>query len=225
MNAPQAFDNAALVSYLPGMTPTAAMNASGNKCMMEVIQIVSAHTADVLVHIMKIISEKYNHPIPEMMEVVRTHPAFHAIQMHPILTTDFFNIPAVTPAPVQASSPVQPSSPAAAVVAAPVPVPILAPKKVTKIVRKKVEGNTSTQAAQTLTPTPTINTNIPSPTSPLSQVVVIESPPASTVIEVSAPSPVITPTSPIATKKPALIIKKKEPIIEADKKEVKPHTY
>ncbi len=223
------------------MTPTAAMNASSNKCMMEVIQIVSAHTADVLVHIMKIISEKYNHPIPEMMEVVRTHPAFHAIQMHPILTTDFFNVPAVTPAPVQASSPAAVAAAAVAAAAAAVPVPILAPKKVTKIVRKKVEVSTSTLTQPVATPAqapasapapaPTINTNLPSPTtlnpptSPLSQVVVIETPPASTVIDVCAPSPPMTPTSPIATKKPALVIKKKEPTIEADKKEVKPHTY
>jgi hypothetical protein len=217
------------------MTPTAGMNASGNKCMMEVIQIVSAHTADVLVHIMKIIGEKYGHPIPEMMEVVRTHPAFHGIQMHPILTTDFFNVPAVTPAVVT-------PAPTA------VPVPVLAPKKVTKIVRKKEGGACAQPSSPVINPaapatpvtpptTPTINISTPSPTSlsppisPLSQVVVIESPPASTVIDVSPPQsapvspPQSAPASPIIMKKSTVVIKKKEPTIEADKKEVKPHTY
>jgi hypothetical protein len=230
MNASHAFENAALTSYLPTMTPAAGMNASSNKCMMEVIQIVSAHTADVLVHIMKIISEKYDHSIPEMMEVVRTHPAFHAIQLHPILTTDFFNVPAV--APVVAAAPA-------------VPVPVLAPKKVTKIVRKKTDAVASTPAVAAspvanatapvpaptpaATPAPIINGDIPSPKSisppisPLSQVVIIESPTASTVIDVSPPT--TAPASPQASKKATVVIKKKEPVIEADKKEVKPYTY
>lgn len=236
MSATNAFDNAALTGYIPAMTPTLTMNASSSKCMMEVIQIVSAHTADVLVHIIKIISEKYGHSIPEMMEVVRTHPAFHAIQMHPILTTDFFNIPAVTPVA---------AAPAA------VPVPVLAPKKVTRVVKKK-DVNTAVPVTAPVpvpvpVPTPTLSidrpTTIPSspqsispPISPLSQVVVIETPPASTVIDVTTP----TAPAPAPVKKPVVVIKKKEVVaasapaptpapevlpIEPDKKDVKPHTY
>ncbi len=209
------------------MSSTAEMNNDSRKCMMEVIQIVSAHTADVLVHVMKIISEKYGHSIPEMMETVRTHPAFHAIQMHPILTTDFFTVP-----------PTSHITPAVAAPVAPVVVPVpVAVKKVTKVVRKKpvdvvepstpiVEKSTAVQPAASLppqtTPTPVIDVNIspksmPSPVSPLSQVVVIDTPPASTVIDI-APA--------VQIKKQAVIVKRKEePVIEADKKEVKPHTY
>ncbi len=181
--------------------------------MMEVIQIVSAHTADVFVSIMNILSKKYGHSVDEMMEVVRTNPEFHAIQIHPILTTEFFNRPA-------AVSHIPLAAPAA------VPVPILQPKKVVKIVKK------STKSPATPAPAPTsplqIDTNIESPktaspTSPLSEIVIIDTPPASVVIDVS--------NTPIATKKAPVIIKRKaattpaETSMEADKKDVKPHTY
>ena len=230
--ASQAFANNALTSYIPSMSSTTEMNNDSRKCMMEVIQIVSAHTADVLVHVMKIISEKYGHSIPEMMETVRTHPAFHAIQMHPILTTDFFTVPPtshITPvvaAPVAMAAPVAVAGPVTGPVVVPVPVAV---KKVTRVVRKKpvdVVEPTAAQPAVALppqaTPTPVIDVNIspksmPSPVSPLSQVVVIDTPPASTVIDIAPP---------VQIKKQAVIVKRKEgPVIEADKKEVKPHTY
>jgi hypothetical protein len=224
--ASQAFANNALTSYIPSMSSTAEMNNDSRKCMMEVIQIVSAHTADVLVHVMKIISEKYGHSMPEMMETVRTHPAFHAIQMHPILTTDFFTVPPTSHITPVVAAPVAVTPVAVAV--APVPVPV-AVKKVTRVVRKKpmdVVEPTAAQSAVELppqaTPAPVIDVNIspksmPSPVSPLSQVVVIDTPPASTVIDIAPP---------VQIKKQHVIVKRKEgPVIEADKKEVKPHTY
>jgi hypothetical protein len=205
------FKNEAVISYLPAMSNC----NTPSKTMMEVIQIVSAHTADVLVSIMNILSKKYGHAVDEMMEVVRTNPEFHAIQIHPILTTEFFNRPAaVSHIPLAAP--------------APVPVPILQPKKVIKIVKKgtkiiaPVSPTTSTPPISPLQ----IDTNVESPktaspTSPLSEIIVIETPPASVVIDMS--------NAQVAQKK-APVIKRKaaaatEPSMEADKKDVKPHTY
>ena len=70
------FKNEAIVSYLPTMSKP----SNAGQTMMEVIQIVNAHTADVLMSIMNILSKKYGHPVEDMMEAVRTNPAFHAIQ-------------------------------------------------------------------------------------------------------------------------------------------------
>jgi hypothetical protein len=206
-----AFENEAVVSYIPTMSNC----DTPNKTMMEVVQLVSAHTADVLLAIMKILSERYGHSINEMMDVVRTNPQFHAIQVHPIMTAEFFNNPAAVSHLPIAAAPVAPAP------VAPVPVNT---KKAIKIVKKIIKPVEKPAAQETLAEKPTIKleTNLDSPgtrspPSPLSEVVVIDSPPAATVIDMSnVPQPVL--------KRSAVIIKKKE-IVEADKKEVKPHNY
>jgi hypothetical protein len=120
------------------------MTSSANNTMMEVIQIVTAHTADVIMHMMQILSEKYSHPIEEMLECIRTNPQFHSINIHPILTKEFFESntlpapkktgrkPKVIPAPIPIVT-----TPISVPQVTPVTNP-LSPKRVVKIIKKTV---------------------------------------------------------------------------------------
>ncbi len=194
--------------------------------MMDVINIVNAHTADVLVSIMMILSKKYGHSVEEMMEVVRTNPSFHAIQIHPILTAEFFE----RPAPISSL----PIVPVAAPAPTPVPVnPLKKPVRVVKRVVKKATELVTDASENKIEPPLRINSDLESPRtrspiSPLSEVVVMDCPPVKnseviTMPSVEAQTPVPVPV-PVLNRKTNLVLKKK-PAIEADTKEVKPHSY
>lgn len=72
-------------------TPThKQMSASATTTMMEVINILNNHQSEVLINVLNILSERYGHSIDDMTECIRTHQDFHAIKIHPILTTQFF---------------------------------------------------------------------------------------------------------------------------------------
>jgi hypothetical protein len=111
--------------------------------MMEVIQIVSAHTADVIVHMLQILSDKYSHPIEEMLECIRTNPQFHSINIHPILTKEFFEsntLPApkkVGKKPKVIPNPIVATPIATDTISVPLAAPI-SPKRVVKIIKKAV---------------------------------------------------------------------------------------
>ncbi len=135
--------NNALSSYIPHMSSGTQMTSSSSTTMMEVIQIVTAHTADVIMHMMQILSDKYSHPIEEMLECIRTNPQFHSINIHPILTKEFFESntlptpkktgrkPKIIPNPI----PIVATPVATDTINVPLGNP-LSPKRVVKIIKK-----------------------------------------------------------------------------------------
>lgn len=80
-------------TYINNMTtPT-----TPQKTMMEVINVLSAHTADVFVKILNILSSKYGHSVDDMLDVIRTHPDYHSICVPPVLTPEYYNKEQTTP--------------------------------------------------------------------------------------------------------------------------------
>ncbi len=73
-----------------------ATSATPRQTMMEVMQILSAHTADVFVKVLHILSSKYGHSVDDMLDVIRTHPDYHAIHVPPVLTSEFYAAPVGT---------------------------------------------------------------------------------------------------------------------------------
>jgi hypothetical protein len=71
--------------------------ATPNQTMIEVMNIISAHTADVFVKVLQILSSKYGHSVDDMLNVIRTHPDYHNICVPPVITPEFYTKVQPTP--------------------------------------------------------------------------------------------------------------------------------
>ena len=93
--------------------------------MMEVMQILSAHTADVFVKVLQILSCKYGHSVDEMLDVIRTHPDYHSLHVPPVLTSQFYQAPVTVG--VDKKTRGRPKKGSGAPITAPIAVPITVP--------------------------------------------------------------------------------------------------
>ncbi len=246
--------NNALSSYIPHMSTGQQLSSSANSTMMEVIQIVTAHTADVIMHMMQILSDKYSHPIEEMLECIRTNPQFHSINLHPMLTKEFFE--STLPAPKKGGRKPKaiPIPVSAAVTPVPISVPVsnpLSPKRVIKIIKKTTapiinpDLNLSSDAAlvTALASPSSIKSDCTTTSADSQDSVIINIPPPSIIVHDGTEEVAIKPTEVPKIKKNIKIVKKitsesvaLESIIPesaalesiplvGDSKEIKPHTY
>jgi hypothetical protein len=210
-------------TYIATMPATIA---TPRQTMMEVMQILSAHTADVFVKVLQILSCKYGHSVDEMLDVIRTHPDYHSLHVPPVLTSQFYQAPVTVG--VDKKTRGRPKKGSGAPIAVPITsvVPIVVPQADNHIVPSVAPiaaPIVPTQAPIVPTQAPIVPTQAPK--------VVIAVPITSVASQADNDIvPIAAPIAPIVAKKKIYKIKSKVPsqdqeLVAVDTKEVIPHTY
>ena len=197
-------------TYITTMPPTID---TPRQTMMEVMQILSAHTADVFVKVLQILSCKYGHSVDEMLDVIRTHPDYHSLHVPPVLTSQFYQAPVTVG--VDKKTRGRPKKGSGAPIAVPITVPITGP------ITGPIADNDIVHCVAPIA-APIVATQAPK--------VVIAVPITSVVPIASVDNDIVPIAAPIAPKKKIYKIKSKVPsqeqeLVAVDTKEVIPHTY